>query len=44
MDITIAIPKELHKRLKIRAVEKEMTVREAATIAVLEWLRKKEGK
>ena len=41
MDTTVAIPKELHKRLKLRAVEKEMTVREAATLAVLEWLKKK---
>lgn len=44
MDVNIAIPKELHKRLKLRAVEKEMTVREAATLAVMEWLKKKESK
>lgn len=44
MDTTIAIPKELHKRLKMEAVKKEMTIREAVTIAVLEWLNKKREK
>ncbi|MGQ4509942.1 hypothetical protein ACUIAC_02805 [Dermabacteraceae bacterium P13138] len=40
--ITVNIPKELQRKLKLAGVEKDMTMREIVTVAVEEYLQKAE--
>ncbi|MGQ4507420.1 hypothetical protein ACUIAJ_09015 [Dermabacteraceae bacterium CCM 9519] len=40
--ITVNIPKELQRKLKLAGVEKDMTMREIVTAAVEEYLQKAE--